>query len=344
MIWLILMEGYDFMRRKAKICIIGNGRFANMVHYPSLASLKEVEIIGICAFNEDRLYQTAKKYNIPVNNIYIAKTRFDYQKMLIELQPDGVYAIGQPEYMFDIWVWCLKNKFNLFIEKPMGITIHQSEMLAYLAMENQCITQVSHQRRSAPILQRIKEKCMEKGSVTNAIVEFYKYDIRPMFEARDRMLDDFTHSVDTARWVCGGEVVKIESHCRRILVPDINWIGATLSFDNGVICHIIGNWASGRRIFRVNMHAPGICAEVELEKEGFLYVDNNYQGERYDSKEIAGSNELFVYGGFQNKSMEFINSILEGKEKTSSPFSDTLKTMEVCEAILAQALINNLKK
>ncbi len=163
-----------------------------------------------------------------------------------------------------------------------------------------------------------------------------------MLGDRDRMLDDFTHVVDTARWVCGGEVVEIESRCRRLIVPDINWIGATLYFDNGSSCYVIGNWTSGRRIFRVNMHAPGICGEVELEKEAFVYADGDYEGVRYDSKEIAGSNELFVYGGFQKKNREFINSILTGKEETSSPFKDALKTMEVCETILAQALIRGL--
>ena len=107
-------------------------------------------------------------------------------------------------------------------------------------------------------------------------------------------------------------------------------------------CHVIGNWTSGRRIFRVNIHAPGICAEVEIEKEAFLYADGNYEGERFDTKEIAGSNELFVYGGFQKKNLEFINSLLSGKEQTSSPFTDTLKTMEICETILAQAMIEGV--
>jgi hypothetical protein len=90
------------------------------------------------------------------------------------------------------------------------------------------------------------------------------------------------------------------------------------------------------------MHAPGICAEVEIEKEAFLYADGNYEGERFDTKEVAGSNEFFIYGGFQNKNIEFINSILSGKQETSSPFSDTLKTMEISETILAQALISGV--
>jgi len=53
---------------------------------------------------------------------------------------------------------------------------------------------------------------------------------------------------------------------------------------------------------------------------------------------------LFIYGGFQKKSREFIDSILTGKEETSSPFKDVLKTMEVCATVLAQDLIRKVKK
>ena len=319
--------------------MIGNGVFANTVHYPSLASLGNVEIAGICAFNEDHLRITANKFRIPEDNLYVSRLKTDYRKMLEKVKPDGVYVIGPPENMYDIWVWCLENRFNLYIEKPMGLTIHQSRSLAYLAEKNGCITQVSHQRRSAPLLVKMREECLKRGPVTHAIVEFNKCDITPFLGSRDRMMDDYSHAVDTARWVCGGEVVKIESHCRRIIVPDLNWIGSTLHFDNGSICYVIGNWASGRRIFRVNMHAPGICAEVELEKEAFIYADGDYQGKRFDTMEVSESKDLIFYGGFHEKNLEFINSIVSGKEQTSSPFRDTLKTMEICNIILAQSMI-----
>jgi len=330
------------MGKKARICIIGNGRFANAVHLPSLNSLRNVEIAGICAFNEERLRETAKKYNIPNTNIYVSKSQNDYQKMLEDIHPDGVYVIGQPERMYEIWVWCLERKFNLFIEKPMGITLHQSRSLAFLAEKNNCITQVSHQRRSAPLLQMMKAECLKMGPITHGIVEFNKFDIVPFFGARDRMLDDYTHAVDTARWICGGEVIKIDSHCRRIIVPDINWIGATLYFDNGSVCFVIGNWTSGRRIFRVTMHAPGISAEADPEKSGFLFKEGNYDGRKFGTKEITGNEDMWIYGGFRNKSIEFIDSIIKGVEETSSPFSDVLKTMEVCETILAKAIIDRI--
>jgi predicted dehydrogenase len=328
------------MQNKTRICVIGNGEFANKVHYPLLSSFDDVEIVGICAMNEKRLIKTAQKYNIPETNVFVSKSRTGYQEMLISLQPDGVYAIGQPDTMFDIWVWCLKNKFNLYIEKPMGLTIHQSRTLAYLADQNRCITQVSHQRRSAPIMLKMREECLKKGPIIQGVIEFSKFEIQQMLSARDRMSDDFTHCVDTARWLCGGELVKVESNCKRINVPDINWIGATLHFDNGSTCYVIGNWASGRRVFRVQMHAPGICADVELEKEAFLYEEGNYKGKRYGTEDLADSDELTIFGGFLNKHREFIDSILSGEEITSSPFRDTLKTMEICQIILGQELIH----
>ncbi len=321
---------------KVRICIIGNGEFANKVHYPSLFSFDDVEVVGIFAFDEVRLHQTAERYNMDSSRVYAMKSRNDYKKILPGLKPDGVYVIGPPELMLDCWVWCLENHFNLFIEKPLGITLHQAEMLTYLAEKNKCITQVSFQRRSSPIIRQMRAECLKKGSITHALVEFNKYEIRPMLGARDRMLDDFTHCVDTARWVCGGEVERITAHCRRVMTPDINWIGATLYFDNGATCFVAGNWSSGRRVFRVNIHAPGVCAEVEPEKEAFLYADGDYTGVRFDTMETAGSNELFIYGGFQQKNREFIDSIKIGSESTSSPFRDAAKTMQVCDAILKE--------
>jgi len=322
---------------KAKICIIGNGEFANKVHYPSLFSFDDVEVMGILAFDEVRLKQTAERYNIHPSRVYAMKSRTDYKNILSRVKPDGVYVIGPPEQMLDCWIWCLENHFNLFIEKPLGITLHQAEMLTYLAEKNKCITQVSFQRRSSPIIRQMRAECLKRGAITHAVVEFNKCEIRPMLGARDRMLDDFTHCVDTARWVCGGEVLQISSGCRRIATPDINWIGATLNFDNGATCFVTGNWSSGRRVFRVNMHSHGICAEVEPEKEAFLYADGDYNGRRFDTIELAGSKELFVYGGFQQKNREFIDSLRQGKENTSSPFRDAVKTMQICDMILKQA-------
>ncbi len=327
--------------RKVRVAMIGAGRMANSVHYPSLASFDDVEIAAICDLNPVVLNATADKYGVE-------RRYTDYRRMIEEVAPDGVYVIGQPHLMYDLWIWCLREGLNLYIEKPMGLTWHQAQMLAHLAEQKGVITQVSHQRRTSPLLVLLRQKLLERGPIVHAVCEFYKHGPSPMVGARDHMMDDCVHAIDTVRWMCGGdrrdghppaEVVEIESHCKRIGTPDINWIGATLHFDNGATGSILNSWCSGRRVFRVEMHAPGACADAEVEGKGRFYAENDTTGIEYDAKAVAGSDQLFVYGGFAAKNREFIDSLKAGQELTSSPFRDCVKTMEVAEKILAQALL-----
>lgn len=319
------------MSEKVRVAVIGAGRMANSVHYPSLASFDDVEITAICDLDTGRLSATADTYGV--------EGRYtDYRKMIGDVAPDAVYAIGPPHDMYDIWMWCLGEGLNLYIEKPMGITIHQARALAYMADQHSCITQVSFQRRACPMVVMLREECLKRGPITHAVCTFYKCNIEPYLDARDHMMDDGVHAIDTLRWICSGEVVKVDSVCRSILVPDINFIMAMLHFDNGAVGVMMNSWTSGRRIFRVEMHAPGICVEAEHEAKGILYADGDTQGVVYDTCEVAGSDEVYLFGGFQAKNREFIDSVKAGTQP-SSHFGDAVKTMEVADLILAQALL-----
>jgi predicted dehydrogenase len=121
-------------------------------------------------------------------------------------------------------------------------------------------------------------------------------------------------------------------------VPDINFISALIEFDNGATGVLLNSWSSGRRIFKVEMHAPNICAEAEHEGKGRLYADGDTKGIEYDTREVAGSDELHVYGGFQAKNRDFIDAVKNGTQPGSN-FADAVKTMEVAEIILAQTLL-----
>ncbi len=326
--------------RPVRVAMIGAGRMANNVHYPSLASFDDAEIAAICDLAEGPLNATADKYGVDT----------DYRKMVAEVQPDGVYVIGQPHYMYDIWVWCLREGLNLYIEKPMGLTWHQAQMLAHLAEQKSVITQVSHQRRSSPLFVKLRQECLKRGPIVHAVCEFYKPGPSPFIGPRDHMMDDTTHAIDTIRWICGGDwrdgpdarpadVVAIESECKRIGTPDINWIGATLRFSNGSTGFVVNSWSSGRRVFRVEMHAPGIAVDADVEGKAYLYTEGDTNGQEYTAQQVAGGDQTYVFGGFKAKNREFIDSLKSGKELTSSPFRDCVKTMEVAEKILAQALL-----
>lgn len=69
--------------------MIGAGRMCNRLHYPTLASFDDVELAAICGIDTDRLGETADKYGVE-------KRYTDYRRMVEEVGPDGVFAIGPP--------------------------------------------------------------------------------------------------------------------------------------------------------------------------------------------------------------------------------------------------------
>ena len=319
------------MPARVRVAMIGAGGMANRVHYPSLASFEDVEIAAVCDLDPARLTATTDRYGV-------AGRYTDYHRMVEEVAPDAVYAIGPPHLKYDIWHWCLSEGVNLCIEKPMGITLHQARSLAHLAEAKGCITQVSFQRRTSPLAVELHRACRQRGPIVHAVCTFYKCEIQPYLYARDRMLDDGVHSIDTLRWLCGGEVVEVQSMTKRVQVPDINFLSALLRFDNGATGVMVNSWSSGRRIFQVEMHAPGICAQVDIDGAGHLYADGDTTGRTYDVRQVAQSDELYIYGGFRAKNREFIDAVKDGSLPPSH-FGDALKTMEVAERILAQALL-----
>jgi predicted dehydrogenase len=319
-----------------RVALIGVGGMAVNLHAPSLASCPDVEMVAMCDLHTERLHAAADQFGV--------EQRYtDYQQMVEETAPDAVFAIGQPHLLYDSWIWCLQQGLHLYIEKPLGITMHQARMLATLAEQQGCITQVSFQRRACPLMVKMREACLERGPIQHAVATFYKCAIAPYLDARDHMMDDGVHAIDTLRWLCGGEVVKIDSIARRIGTPDINYFTALLHFDTGAVGVLMNSWSSGRRVFRVEMHAPGICAEVEPEGKGRLYADNDAQGVEYDPREVAGSDDGRVFLGFGPKCREFIDAVKNGT-LPGSHFGDAVKTMEVAERMLAQALLSEDRK
>lgn len=320
---------------RVRVAVIGAGQMANRVHYPSLQAQEGVDIVGICDLSPERLNDTADKYGV--------EGRFsDYRKMIEQTTPNAVYAIGPPDAMYDIWQWCLVAGVDLFVEKPLGLTLHQARALAYLAEKHGNITQVGFQRRNSPLLTTLLEHCSRRGPVVHSVCRFYKADATPFLGARDHMMDDGVHAIDTLRAICGGEVVNVVSTTKRVGVPDINFISATLTFDNGSTGVLLNSWASGRRIFGVEIHSAGVAAEADLEGTGRIFEDGDTTGVEFNAQDEADSTDFFAYGGFLAKTTEFIDSV-RTRSQPSSHFGDAVKTMEVAELILAQSLLTEVE-
>ncbi len=94
--------------------------------------------------------------------------------------------------------------------------MHQARALAYAGGNNSCITQVSFQRRICPMAVTLRDECLKRGPMVHAVCTFYKCSPSPFLDARNHMMDDSVHAIDTLRWLCGGEVAEIQSATRSV--------------------------------------------------------------------------------------------------------------------------------
>lgn len=313
--------------KKIKIGFVGCGNFANMVHYPSLSQMEDVEIVGICDIDEEKLKKTGDRYKIE-------KRYKDYRKMFDELEIDGVFIIMPPHQLYDIVVEALKRKLNVFIEKPPGITTFQTINLANLANKNGCKTMVGFNRRFIPLLRKVKGIVEERGPIIQAVSTFYK-NMYPDFlyynGAIDILTCDAIHSVDVLRWLCG-EAKNVKSIIKSYYSEVPNAFNSIIEFENGSTGILLTNWTVGKRIHTFELHSLGISAFVDCDDRAYIYKDNNEEPEILSAIEVAKSSEFYRFYGYYDEDRHFINCLKENKEPECN-FSDASKTMELVEKI-----------
>lgn len=314
---------------KVKVAVIGAGGFANMMHFPSLKEIEDVELCAVCDLIYERAKNTAEKFQIE-------KVYTDYKKMIEETAPDAVYIIVAPHHLFDVAFFCLSQGLNVFMEKPPGITIHQAKRFAQLAEQKGTITMVGFQRRYAPVMVEAKRRIDERGGMVHCQANFFKHHIGlpPYYEgAVDLLTCDVIHSLDTLRWMAG-EPKKVKSIVKNNFADYPNMFLALIEFDSGATGILSTNWTSGKRIYSVEMHGKGIIAFADPEKEAVFFKDNSEEPEILKTQEAAGSDELFKYAGFYFENKHFIECLKEKKQPATN-LLDAYKTMEFVELIYA---------
>jgi len=318
---------------RVRLGLIGAGGMANSVHYPSLAAMDDVELVGLCDLDEQRLQTTGDKFGIA------ARYR-DYKEMLEQTAPDAVYILMPPHQLFDLVIECLAQKRHVFIEKPPGVTSEQTRNMARAAERSGCLTMVAFNRRFIPAVRAAKARVEERGPLTQCVATFYKNTLGapPYYGgAIDVLTCDAIHAVDALRWM-GGEVVCAASDIRALNAEYENSFNALLSFESGCTGMLLTNWAVGKRVHTLEMHAAGISAFIDTDERAVIYKDNEPQGEEIRSRDLVGTDEPYKRLGFFAENRHFIDCIKQGR-LPETHFGDAVRTMELVDMIYAARMI-----
>ncbi|MFT5365299.1 MAG: virulence factor [Candidatus Latescibacterota bacterium] len=316
-------------RKTVKVAIIGAGGRALSAHYPSLHDMKDVKIVGVSELNEARLQSVGEKFG--VKGLYT-----NYVQMIEKEKPDVVYAIMPPHHMYDVCANVIQMGCHLMIEKPPFVTTEQTRQMAILARNNKVLTGVTFQRRFAPVIRTGKEICEKRGPVHSAVATFYKCAVggAPYYNgAIDILACDAIHAVDTLRYLCGGDVVSVASDVRRLDSGHCNIHQALITFSSGATGVLLTNWMTGRRLFSVEIHSPGISMFGDPEEGGKVFADGKVDPvQELDPFAMTKSKaEHVAYGPFA-VNRHLIDCVKQGKQPETN-FDDAVKSMELVDAI-----------
>lgn len=322
--------------KTTRIALIGAGSMANSVHYPSLAGFDDVELVGICDIDAEKLAETAKKFRIP-------KTYTDYRSMLDETKPDGVYVLMPPHHLFDVAADVLERGHDLFIEKPPAVTTFQAENLARLAEMNDCISGVGFQRRYHPMVHHCWEEVRKRGDLHQLMVSFIKNqapaEVHPYYRGSiDIVHCDAIHAVDSLRYYAGlSPVTSVKSVVRTLDCWYDSSYTALVTFANGVVGTFVGNWRSGRRLFSFEFHAFNAMCMADIDAAGRVWADNeNEPIIDVTASEFAGSEETHVVQGFQAEARAFVDAV-QSRKQLHNNLRDSVETMRLADMILEAA-------
>ena len=313
--------------KKVNIALIGAGGMANSVHYPSLKECEDVNLVGLCDVVPAKLQATAERFEIE-------RTFTDYKQMIEQTSPDAVYILMPPQHLFPLVIHALSQQCHVFIEKPPGLTLHQTVEMARAAEKNNCKTMVGFNRRFIPLLQNVKAVVEKQGPIIQCMSTFHKNTPHALYY--DGVIDvltcDAIHAVDALRWLGGGEVKAVASDINSFYAERENSFNALVKFTSGASGYLSTNWAVGGRTHTFEMHARQISAYINPDAGGSARLHTPDGITEITPEAAAGSDALHRTYGFYGESRHFVDCIQQDRQPLTC-FEDAIKTMELVTAI-----------
>jgi len=269
------------------VAVIGAGGFASAFHLPNLAKMPEANLEGVVDVVGSKAKAAAEKHGAR----YCTS---DYHEVLADDHVHAVVVATRHNLHPVIAIEAAKAGKHVFTEKPLAITVAESEEVCKVVEETGILLSVGFNRRFSKFSQQAK-KVVDSWRGPKMIV--YRCNAGPLtpghwtcdpVEGGGRIVGEGVHFFDLCCWLLGQDPVDIRAD--RIdadnenIIPDNN-LTAVLRFPDG----------STATVVYCSLGHPGIPKEqVEVFGAGAAVCIDDYRGIRFagvGEKNARQSNE-----------------------------------------------------
>ncbi|MCS7030393.1 MAG: Gfo/Idh/MocA family oxidoreductase [Gloeomargarita sp. SKYG116] len=246
--------------RPVAVGVIGVGNMGQH-HVRVLSFLKDVQLVGVADINVERGLQLATKYQV----------RFfaDYRDLLPHVE--AVCVAVPTRLHYEVGMTCIRHGVHILMEKPIAASIAEAERLVSAATEANCILQVGHIERFNPAFLELQKVLQQEEILALEAHRLSPYSQR----ANDVsvVLDLMIHDIDLLLELTAAPVVQLTASGTHASGSGyLDYVTATLTFDNGVIASLTASKVTHRKVRRLTIHGKNSLTEADfLNNEIFIH-------------------------------------------------------------------------
>ena len=183
---------------KHQVALLGTGYIAEW-HAKAIASIRNVKLVAVCDQVLSRAEAFAQKFDVP--RIYNT-----LEAMLAAERLDSVHVLLPPDIHFQAAKTILDAGVNVFVEKPMCLSLQDCEVLTHLAEERKLKIGVGHNFLFSECYERLRNDIRNGilGTIDHLTITWHRelpqatsgpFDIWMLREPRNVMLEVGSHCV-----------------------------------------------------------------------------------------------------------------------------------------------------
>lgn len=264
---------------KIRVGFIGCGKIAQVRHIPEAHRREDVIIGGYFNRTRAKAEDMAEKYG--------GKVYDTYQELLDDENIDAVVVSVANILHADATIEALRKGKHVLCEKPMAMTLEESELMVKVSEEEGKVLNIAHNQRLNRVHQRAKE-LIEEGAIGKILtfrttlahggpeewssspgkdVWFFYEDAAGM----GAMADLGIHKTDLIEYLTGQKVVEVSAMLGTLDKKGSK--GNLISVDDNAVCLFrLSDGALGTMTVSWTYYGPEDNSTVIYGTEGILYV------------------------------------------------------------------------
>ena len=264
-----------------KVGVIGIGNMG-WHHARVLSLLRDADLIGVADPDPERGHMATEQFG--------CRWFADYREMLSDVE---AVCIAVPTLLHHpVGLACLQAGLHVLIEKPIAASQDEATALINAAHQAHRLLQVGHIERFNPAFRELIKVVANEEVV---VLEGRRHS--PHSDRANDVsvvLDLMIHDIDLVLELAQAPVVRLAAAGGRSAEGPIDYVNATLGFENGVVASLTASKMSHRKIRSLSAHCRSSLVETDFLNHTLHIHRRAHEWVSADHGELLYRNDGFI--------------------------------------------------